>query len=350
VGKAIHAFQLLDERGQAALDAVIVVYGAEAFLRRKALESLLERCGTDADAIRSFDGPSTSWQAVHDELVTISLFDAAHQRVAVVRDADKFVTAHRSTLEHWLDHPVEGASLVLEVSTFPATTKLYKGVEAKGRLVQCNLPTLASWGNPVDEKALKKWLLPWAQKSHGLRLDPAQLDTMLDRVGTDLGLLDCELAKLALFADQDGTVDSDRLREIVGGWRTETIWQIADAVADGKIGIAIEQMDRLKTAGQAAIGLFAPLSWSLRRFGLAAQLIEQSERFGRKPDLKQALELAGFRKFDLAKAETQLRRIGRPRARLLLEWLAELELKLKGSHSSEHAAQFALEEFLVRLA
>ncbi len=107
---------------------------------------------------------------------------------------------------------------------------------------------------------------------------------------------------------------------------------------------------RLLISGQSPLGFFSPLAWSLRRFGVAAQLVEQAERCGQRPNLTQCLEQAGFRKFDLKKAEVQLRRIGRPRAKMLLNWIVELELKLKGTHSNDHAAKFAIEEFLTRLA
>jgi DNA polymerase III subunit delta len=137
---------------------------------------------------------------------------------------------------------------------------------------------------------------------------------------------------------------------MVGGWRTQTIWKIVELIASGRAAEAIEQQDRLFTGGQNALGIFAPLSWSMRRFGVAAHLVEQAERNGTRVALPLALEKAGFRKNEIKQAETQLRRIGRQRGKKLLEWLLELELKLKGSHSNEHLAKFALEEFILRLA
>ncbi len=346
---AKHAFDWIDAPA-APIPPSTVLFGADGFLRRHSLEAIFRVCGVDRDAIQVFDGPETAWRDVHDELATLSLFDAANHRIAIVRDADKFITTNRAALERWVESPPADAILVLEAESFPGTTKLYKQIAAKGLLIQCNPPTTAAWGNPVDEKAIQKWMTKWATSQHGLRLGPDQMTTILERVGTELGLLDCELAKLALFADDKGQVPNERLLEIVGGWRTQTMWEISDHVANGKIGQAMEQMQRLMESGQAALGLYAPLAWSLRRFGLAAQLIEQTERCGGKPNLTFALEQAGFRKFDIKKAETQLRRIGRPRAKLLLRWLVELEMKLKGSHSQERASQFAIEEFIARLA
>ncbi len=346
----VHAFEWIESAKGAQLPPMVVLVGSDGFLLRHAIAKVIEASQTDPDAIEAFDGPESNWRDVHDELATISLFDASHHRVAIVKDADKFVSSNRASLEKWIEHPPKDAVLVLEVSTFPGTTKLYKQVVAKGLLIQCNPPVLSSWGNPVDEKAIAKWLGSWAKQTHRLELTQKQMHTLLDRIGTDLGMLDCELAKLALFADAQGNVPDQRVNEMVGGWRTQTLWEIADHVADGKIGHALEQLDRLLSSGQNALAFFAPLAWSLRRYGVAAQLVEQSERCGAKPNLPFALERAGFKKFDLKKAEGQLRRIGRPRAKQLLNWLVEMEMKLKGTHSNDRAARFAIEEFLVKLA
>jgi DNA polymerase-3 subunit delta len=121
-------------------------------------------------------------------------------------------------------------------------------------------------------------------------------------------------------------------------------------VAEGRVESSLEAIDKLFMAGQSAFGVAAQLSWSLRRYGIAAQLVEQSERLGNKPSLPQALEGAGFRGFELGKAELRLRRIGRQRAKDILSWLVELELQLKGSHSNEDRARLALESFLLKLA
>lgn len=268
----------------------------------------------------------------------------------MVRDADKFISTNRAALERWVDSAPADAVLILEASSFPGTTKLYKQVVAKGLLIQCNPPLTSAWGNPVDEKAIQKWLAGWSKKGYSLSLTNRQLSLLLDRIGTELGMLDCELAKLALFANDKGEVEDATMNKLVGGWRTQTLWEIADHVADGKIAMALEQLDRLLVSGQTPLGFFSPLAWSLRRYGVAAQLVEQQERCGDRPNLAACLEQAGFRKFDLKKAEGQLRRIGRPRTKQLLNWIVEMELKLKGSHSNDRAAKLAIEEFLIRLA
>lgn len=344
-----HVFDFLNSIPSHPLPAVIACFGNDDFLRRTAIHHWIAHSKLEPESIRVFDGDEDAWREVHDELATRSLFDVAGHRMAVVRSSDKFVTKNRETLERWVDDPAPDSCLLLEIQTLAANTKLYKLIGQKGYLVNCTVPQKSSWGNPPDEKALQQWTIAWAKSRHEVQLTAKQSAVIVDRIGGVCGLIDCELAKLALFADSKQQVSDDRINELVGGWRTQTAWELADAIADGRVANALEQLDKLINAGQNAVGLLAQLSWSLRRFGLAAQLVEQSERTGGKMALATALEQAGFFRFDVAKAEARLKRIGRARSKEMLTSLVELELKLKGSHSNEHRARLALESLIMKL-
>ena len=345
----IHAFEFMGNAAATPIPSVIACFGSDDFLRRIAIQHVVEVSKIQPDTIRQFDGDEGAWRDVHDELATRSLFDEAGVRMGIVRGADKFVTKHREALERWTETPAADSCLVLELQSLAASTKLYKLIAKLGLLVGCTPPQKSSWGNPPDEKAMQKWIVAWAKSKHDLQLTAKQSLLIVERIGAVCGLIDCELAKLALFADKLGEVSDERVGELVGGWRTQTAWELADAISDGQIAAAMGQLDKLITAGQNSVGLLAQLSWSLRRYGLAAQLIEQSERVDARIPLATALERSGFNRFDLAKSEVRLKRIGRPRAKEMLAWLVDLELKLKGSHSNENRARLALESLIMKM-
>jgi DNA polymerase III subunit delta len=331
------AFEFLGRNEKAELPVVVVCVGPDDFLRRRASLKAVELGGMDASLLRTFDGDESEWRDVHAELSTRSLFDADGNKGARLRNGDKFVSRHRDALENWLERATSGATLFLEVQTMPANTKVYKLAKQRGWIVNCL---------EAKDGELQSWVMHWGKTHHGLKLSKHQAEIMVQRIGPVCGLIDCELAKLALFASPQGNVSDERVLELVGGWRTQTVWSLADAVADGRIQLALEAIDKLFMAGQSAFGVAAQLSWSLRRFGVAAHQVEQMERLGQRPVLFQALERAGFKPFEIKKAEASLRRIGRPRAKELLSWLVQLELQLKGSHGSEDRARLALESFL----
>ena len=336
-----HAFEFLERTGHETLPTIVACFGPDEFLRRKAIQKAMEIGQLDESTLRSFDGDEAEWRDVHDELATQSLFDLGGHKGARVRNGDKFVTRNRDVLERWIEKATSGSTLLLDVQTLPANTILYKLVKKHGWLVSCAESTDAE---------LQTWLLRWGKSHHRVSLSKTQADIVVRRIGSVAGLIDCELAKLALFADEKGAVLDARVDELVGGWRTQTVWVLADAVADGKIEEAMEAIDKLCMAGQSAFGIAAQISWSLRRYGFAAQQVEQTERLGQRVVFAQILEKAGFRPYEVGKAEARLRRIGRHRAKELLSWLVELELQLKGSHSGEDRARLALEAFLLKLS
>lgn len=349
-----HVFEVLDKPEIiASVPSTVVVFGADSFLKQHAIESILERSGCDRSSVKKIEGELAAWRDIHDALATRSLFDDDGKRVSVVKDADSFVSKNRTPLEKWSERSSEkgseDATLLLELNSFPGNTKLYKLVLKQGLIVDCNPPLKPRAKTNLDETAIQKWIIKWGKGHHAVQLTTQQANILVERVGAVFGLLDCELAKLALFADAQQHVSDAHVKEMVGGWRTKTAWEIADSIAEGRIHHAMEQIDRLMISGQNAIGLSAQLSWSFRRFGLAAHVVEQQERYGGKVALNRALEQAGFRVYEVDDAARRLRRIGRARAKLILPWLKDLDMKLKGSHSVEDRSRFALEEFVMRM-
>ena len=129
-------------------------------------------------------------RAVFDELGTVALFGGG-RRLVVLNDADPFVTDNRATLEDYVANPKPTGVLVLEVKTWPASTKLYKAVAASGLSVDCSTPT---------EAKIKRWMLAWAKEQHQATFEPDAAERLLEIIGPQMGRLDQEIAKLALLA------------------------------------------------------------------------------------------------------------------------------------------------------
>ncbi|MFM9067089.1 MAG: hypothetical protein ACKOUR_07150, partial [Planctomycetota bacterium] len=74
----------------------------------------------------------------------------------------------------------------------------------------------------------------------------------------------------------------------------------------------------------------------------------------RKPiSLTEAITQAGIRDWPRGKVkqtEEHLKQLNRQRAGQLYRWLLQLDLSLKGSHSSPAKARLAIEEFMFKLS
>ena len=344
-----HCFEiLLGDKLPRELPEVVVAFGDDAFLRRETTHALLALAGIEADDARFFDGEECEWVDVHDELATLSLFESEGRRIAIVTRADKLITAARPQIEKWCESPAESSLLILQPSTLPSNTKLYKIASKRGWCIGCTLPTSGPRSKTPSMSELKKWIRAWAKLKHDLQVSASQATIILDAVGPDCGLLHQELAKLALYTDDKGKLTDDAIRQHVGTWRTRTMWEIADAVADGRVAEALEQLQHVFASGEHPMAVVPQISWSLRRFGNAAELIMQGQRTGRKLSLQAAISQCGFWGRDVQLAEGRLRRIGSERATQILDWLLELDLKTKGTHSTTSRAIFALEEFCLK--
>jgi DNA polymerase-3 subunit delta len=351
----VHAFDYLEAPEKHRPGAVCVLFGDELFLRRLAQAELRDSIlGQDHDDVpyATFDGDTVEWRDVLDELSTVSLFGGGGPRLAVIDDADDFVSLHRETLEKYVERPRKSGALLLVVRAWPGNTRLYKMVDKSGLQIECKTPTVGK-GKNVDESRIAKWLVAWGASQHDVKLSPQAAATMLQLVGVELGLLDQELAKLALYAGPGGKATPELVSDVVGGWRMKTSFDLVDAVAEGNAAEALAQLERLMQSGEQAQALYGPIAWSLRRYAAATRIIERAERRRERKPLQQALKEAGFKEWPkgaLADAERRLKQIGRERAGRLYRWLLDVDLKLKGSHSQQDRGRLALELLLVRLA
>ncbi len=319
---------------------VCAVFGAEAFLRRQVILGLRSAVlgGDEGDfSLRTFAGRGTLLRDVLEELATVAMFGGS--RLVVVEDADDFVAHYREELEACVATPRGSGVLVLELESLPSNTRLYKAVAAAGLGLDCG---------PPPPPRLTKWLVDWAKQQHRAQLSHAAAELLTEMVGPELGLLDQELARLALLAGEGKKITPEMVEQSAGNWRTKTAWQMLDAVLDGKVGEAIRQLDRLLASNEQPVGILAQISASLRRFATATRLILQAEAAGRRITLHDALQQAGVKPFALKRAEQQLRNLGRQRGSQLHGWLLEADQQLKGD--SAMPPRLILERLLVRLA
>lgn len=336
---------------------VCAVFGDEPFLKQLVLKALRRQiAGDEADApadVYDCAERMPDWRDVADELATVSLFGGGGPRVVILERADSFVSANRQRLEDYAARPSKAGVLILEVDEWAANTRLYKALDQSGLQIDCRPPQKQGKSKGVDEGAIVKWIIEWGKSQHSLVIGKDAAQHLLDLTGPSFGLLDQDLAKLALFVPAGTKTTPDAVQDIVGGWRTKSIWDLVDAAADGDAGSALTQLDRLLHAGEHPLALVGSLSWSLRRYAAATRIFQQAERGGQKMPLKEALVQSGVKDWpigNLAASEKRLIQLGRHRAGKLYRWLLELDLSLKGSHSPEDRARWALEQLLLRMS
>jgi DNA polymerase-3 subunit delta len=312
---------------------IYVLHGDEHFLKRRvvaALKTLVLGSEDDGFGLTSRDGDKATWVEIHDELETLPFLSA--RRLVVVDRADAFVTRERARLEKYFAEPSKTGVLVLDVQSWPANTKLAKALPEAATIV-CKAP-------PAQK--LPEWCAEWCAARHGKPLAAPAARMLVDLVGTDMGLLDQEMAKLAIYVGGNARIDAADVDQLVGQSRAENTWKIFDLIGAGQTGEALTLLDRLLDQGEEPLRLLGAFSMQLRRLAQAARLHSQGD------SLPDALERAGVPPFGRRGAEQQVRHLGRRRLDQIYDWLLETDLGLKGS--SQLPPRTLLERLVVRLA
>jgi DNA polymerase-3 subunit delta len=346
----ITGFDVLIEPGAVTPLAVCAIVGGDGFLQHEVRRALITvAAGPEDDAAPNvLDGEIALHRDVLDAVSEMSLFGSG-RRVVVVEDADALVKNYREALEDYVAKPRGDAVLILEVSTFPANTRLAKAVAATGLIIKCNMPDKGAELTQYNRQ-IKDWLIAVAKRQFDCTLGRDAVEMLVDLVPPEPGILYQEVNRLSLLAGGSKKIDADLVAENVGGWRTRKTWDMIDAAADGRAADALEQLDRLLASGEEPQGLLPQMASTLRKFAMAVRLFDQAERSGRPLSLRQAVERAGFLSFKLNDAERQLKQLGRPRGRQLYRWLLEADLETKGYNSAKDRARRVLETLIIRLS
>jgi len=341
--------------GDTQLPATTAVFGPQRYLQGLVLDHLTgsgaEQESGEHFAI-SIDGSNCEWVEVADQLNCRSLF-GDDNKIVIVRDADEFVKKFRERLETFLaGRRPDDVPLVLAVGTWPATTRLYKLIDQTGLQIQCDAPVIKSGrSSSSDTGKLGKWLVARASGVHGFKIDADAARLLFELCEGDFGRADQELARVGLYVEQDQSMGRKQVQDLVGGWRSQTMFEAIDAAVEGQAAIAMKLVDRLLKSGEHPLALFGQLAWSLRRYSQAVRVLDRMPKGG-KGAMRDALQQAGFRNFrgELERAEPRMRRLGRNRVEQLSTVLLEIDRALKGSHSREDRGRLILEKLVFWLA
>ena len=361
---------------------VCAVFGAEGFLRRESLVALRQAVLDEDEGefgLTTFDGAETDLRDVLDELRTLSMFGGG-RRLVVVEGADRrmrralpaqgeeaaqeedegegeessdskaserdskqggFVRRYRQSLEEYVAHPSPHGVLVLECGSLPSNWRLHKVIVADGLAIECSAPSGAK---------LLDWVVRWTAQRHATTIARPAAELLVEMAGTELGLLDQELAKLAVTVGSKGQITAEIVSQSVGAWRVRTAWDMLDSALAGNAGAALAQLDRLLAAGEPRTAVLAQVAATLRRMAGATRVVLRDEATGKRMNLPAALKYAGFPSYPslMQKGERQLRHLGRERGMRLYRWLLEADLDLKGA--SQLDGRTVLERLLIRVA
>jgi DNA polymerase-3 subunit delta len=328
----------LDRLDKAKPQPLYVLKGDEEFLRRQvhlALRRLVLGPGDEGFAVSTYPGDKAAWAEVLGDLQTLPFL--APRRLVIVENADPFVTRERGKLEKYFAEVAgKGSSatgvLVLDVQNWAANTKLAKATP-DASLIECKAP---------PSQQLPQWAAAWSASRHGKPMAAGAAKLLVDLIGPEMGLLDKEIEKLAIYAGDAAGIEAKDVDALVGRSRAENTWHIFDLIGKGAAGEALTFLQRLFDQGEDPMRLLGAFSSALRKLAQASRLSAQGV------PLAESMSRAGIVSFGRQSAEQQMRHLGRRRLDRLYDWLLETDSGMKGG--SQLPATTLLERLVVRLA
>ena len=201
------------------------------------------------------------------------------------------------------------------------------------------LNELKTWarGGPSE---VARWLQDRAIQRR-VSIDPRAIEALTDLVGANLRTLASELDKLAMYAGARA-ITADDVRLLTPQAREERIFDLVDAVVEGRAADALRLLRRMREDGsESASHLFSLIARQLRQMVRAAELIEARAA-------PEAISAAtGARGYPLEKLTRQARAAGRLAAETSLRAVEHSDFSVKTGRLDD---DLALELLVVRLA
>jgi len=254
-----------------AIAPIYVIHGKE---RRsviaevaKTLSMLLD--GADEQTALTVFEEGALWADVHNDLCTLPFLSP--RRIVMIKGADDFISKNRSLLEAYMENPSETGVLVLQADSFPGNTRLAKVVKKEGVIKGFDV---------VKPKDLSTHLTQYAKTKHGLLLSRQAANVLIELSGDHAGMLENEIDKLRCYVlDSGSTVKSisiDDIEAVVGHNRTFNIFNVLDAMGDGKTDLALRQFHKmLQDDKDAQYTVVAGFAWQIRRLYEARSMMEK---------------------------------------------------------------------------
>jgi DNA polymerase III delta subunit len=305
---------------------VYALVGCDSFLQLQELAKITREMGADAQR-SDYDGETAQLAEVLDDLRCYSMFGGCGKLV-VIRNADAFITRFREQLEDYVSAPSDSGTLVLRLSSLPATQRIHKAIAKTGQIISCDPP-----------KDLAKWAIEHAKTSQKvtLALDAARM--LADLVGDDLGRLDMEIAKLAIQAD-GGKITAETVSMNVAFTREREMWDLTNAVASGNTAEALRRWRQMVQADASTE--FRAVTWLGIWLGDVATIVNDGPRSPAAGKLRWKYKGDAFDKF--VASAMSLGKDGYARA---LDLLTEIDLQSK---SGVGDAATNVERFILALS
>jgi DNA polymerase-3 subunit delta len=240
---------------------LLLFYGEEDYLIREALDQAVDEALQGA--LRDFNldvfyAQVDETSRVRDAVETLPMM--ADKRVVVLKEAQHLRAKDYESLLPVIESPVESTVFILVATHIDQRLKFYKKFSENGKSVKFTRPY---------ENQISGWVDKIASRNK-LRLQSDANELLQRVVGTSLIDIDNELKKLSQYlgvraeagAVTEATVED--VKAVVSTLRTDTVFQLANAIGAGDRSLALTCLANLLEHGESPLGILALVSRHIR--------------------------------------------------------------------------------------
>lgn len=319
--------ELQRELQSGTVRAAYLLAGEEPLLRDDALALLRAAVLRDAPADFNLDvlhGSSATPTALLDAVSLLPML--AERRLVILKEPEErrgaSAKALLDALEAIVSKPAREVSTVLVV--------VAAKVDRRGRWAKAFGDGFVDCAAPTKANEIAAFVHEEAERQ-GLKLAAGVADALAERIGPQFLMLRQELAKLALLAGPGAAITQKNVAEGSIDVAEESIWDLMDAIGNGRLAEAFVGLDRVVSSGTPAPVVLGSLAAHFRKLAR----------------VRNGGNLAGP-PFVLRKLQTQAQRYPKARLETCLQAIHETDEILKGRGNL--TPKLALERLVLHLA
>lgn len=321
--------------------ALVSLVGEESYFRQDLLRRFSRRW-FDAQS-RELNVSRMEWQEqdMGDVLEMVSTPPFAGSRRMVIYEAEGLLSAGnkkqkgkrkraQQALMRYLHSPPAWALLVLVLPAADRRLKATRQLEKTGWWVECETPEAAELEHWIDRRF----------QQAGYRIEPEALKSMVTAFDPDLRLLDQEIRKITTYAGEQTLIDRETVNRLIRHTAEEVIFDLVDAVAEGRAGDALQRLDRMLKQNEPALRILFMIGRQIRLMWKASLLSRQGL------DYAAIKKQMGEHPYVVRKSLTQSRRFDLQAFGPMLDRVLETDIGIKSGRWPE---RLALERLIVHL-
>lgn len=291
-----------------------LLYGSEEYLIKLEINKIKEKYQIDDQDVSSFNLQDESLKDILDNASTFSLF--SNKRLIIIENSYIFTgaTGNKSQdtkyLEKYLENPNQDTILIFTIVTdkLDSRKKIVTLFKEKGQVLELN------------DINVRKLVL---DMFGNYKIDSANLNLLIDRVGNNLNILNQEINKIKTYKGEDLLINESDILNLTTKTIDTDIFHLIDNIVLKNKKNALESYYEMIKLGEEPIKIIVILA---NQFRLIYQVKILSSK---RNSIYDMMSILGQKKYPIEKAQERSRKFSNEILIEYLKKLAELDVNIK---------------------